>query len=265
MADEIKFEEIDPAGDLEVLMEGIDEIPPADLTPPDPVFKDLTKEQIIEKVRLERDALQQTKAAADNSAALNQVLKELKDRPSMPQQAAAPPPMTEAEFKAKFNEKFYDNPYDTMLEFQQKKLGPEVQRIMFQNMQLARKLAALDPDKKDTFALYGAEIDDYVARLPAEAKLYDPDIFAKAHDAVISRHVNEIVERKVREAVKGTTTPPPSQQAAFSERGSAPRPSPGSRTTIVLTRTEQEWAKSHMMSKEAAGGYFLRHPEKRMK
>lgn len=264
MSDEIKFEEVDPTGDLEVLMEGVDEIPQVETTPVDPEFKDLTRDEIIERVRKEREALQKTKAEADNSAALNQVLKELKDRQVAPQQPAGPPPQTEAEFKAKFNEKFYDNPYDTMMEFQQKKLGPEVQRIMFQNMQLARKLAALDPDKKDTFALYGAEIDDYVARLPPEAKLYDPDIYSKAHDAVISRHVNEIVERKVREAVKGPSVGP-TPQAGFTERGSAPRPSGGPRQTIVLTRTEQEWARARMMSKEAAGGYFLRHPEKRMK
>lgn len=264
MSDEVKFEEIDPTGELEVLMEGIDEIPAAASTPPDPEFRDLTRDQIIEKVRKEREALEATKAEANNNAALNQVLKELKDRGAQPALAPQAPAMTEGEFKTKFNEKFYDNPYDTMMEFQQKKLGPEVQRIMFQNMQLARKLAALDPDKKDTFALYGAEIDDYVARLPPEAKLYDADVYAKAHDAVISRHVNEIVERKVREAVtkqSGTGRPAPEP---FAERGMAPRPA-GSKATIVLTRTEQEWAKAHLMSKESAGAFFARHPEKRMK
>jgi len=267
MNPEIKFETIDPSGDLEVLMEGIDEIPAAADSPSaDPEFQQLTRDQIIEKVKQERDALAKTKAEATNNAALNQVLKELKDRPQVVQQTPQVPRETEEEFKKKFNEKFYDSPYDTMMEFQQKKLGPEVQRMMFNNMQLARKLTALDPDKRDTFAMYSAEIDDFVARLPVEQKLYDADVFSKAHDAIISRHVNEIVERKVREAVtKQTGGQTGTRPAPFTEAGSAPRPAGGSRQTVVLSRSEQQWAADHGMTKESMGAYLLRHPERRMK
>jgi len=269
VSDDIKFEAIDPSGDLEILMEGIDEIPADPATTQDPEFQTLTRDQIIEKVRSEREALAKTKSDLTQNAALTEVLKELKNRPQGPQMQVpqGPPPETEEQFKAKFNEKFYDSPYDTMMEFQQKKLGPEVQRIMFQNMQLSRKLAALDPERKDTFAMYGAEIDDIVAKMSPQEKLYDPDVFVKAHDVVISRHVNEIVDRKVREAVSGKTAPTGPQPAPFTERGTAPGPrmSPGAKQTVVLSRSEQAWASSQGLSKEAAGSFFVRHPEKRMK
>jgi predicted RNA-binding Zn ribbon-like protein len=262
---EINFEEIDPTGDLEVLLEGVDEIPaPAAVEEPEDL-KNASREDIIAKVKQEREELVRAKEAAGNQAAIAQALKDMRQpqqvvRQDMPQQG---PQETEDAFKTRFNEQFYNDPYNTMMEFQKKKLAPEVQRIMASNMQLSRKLAALDPDRRETFVQYQAEIDDFVGRLEPSVKLYDADVYVKAHDAVIARHVNEIIDRKVREA----TSSKPAAAAGkpgFSEGGMAPRPS-GPRQTIVLSRKEQDWAFARGMSKESMAAYLMRNPDRRMK
>lgn len=264
---EVNFEEIDPTGDLEVLLEGVDEIPAASMPEEPEDLKNVSREDIIAKVKLEREELARAKEAAGNQAAIAQALKDMRTSPqqvvreAMPQQG---PQESEDAFKLRFNEQFYNDPYNTMMEFQKKKLAPEVQRIMASNMQLSRKLAALDPDRKDTFGQYIAEIDDFVGRLNPEQKLYDADVYTKAHDAVIARHVNEIIDRKVKEAVGGKQQPV-AGKPAFSEGGSAPRPATGPRTTIVLTPKEQQYAATKGLTRESMGAWLMRHPERRMK
>lgn len=261
----VQFEDLDPQGDLEVLLEGIDEIPaPVSTVEVPEDLKDLDREAILEKVKAERLELVKAKEAALNQSQIAQALKDLR-QPVQPQ-ASAPlqPGETMEQFKARYNEKFYDNPFDSTMEFQRKQLLPEIQRIMVSNMQLSRKLAMLDPDRKDTFALYMPEIDDMVARLPMEQKLYDADVYTKLHDIVISRHVNEIVDRKVKEAVAQQGSKTSAGKVSFSEGGTAPRPTSPVRS-IVLSRKEQDWAKIQGLTPERAGEFLLRHPEKRIK
>lgn len=269
---ELKFEEASPLGDLEVLLEGIDEIPSGEPQIEGPEdLKGMTREQILQKVQQEREEANKKLAAMEEQAKLTSALKGLtqqtqqqvvRDPSQMPQQL---PGETEEAFKARFNEQFYNNPYDTMMEFQRKKVAPEVQRIMGANVQMSRKLTALDPDRKDTFAQYQAEIDDMVARLSPEQKLYDIDVYTKAHDAVIARHVNEIIDRKVKEAMgKGSPQPKPTAPVPFSEQGTAPRPM-GPTKTFVLSRKEQFWAAQHGLSPERAAEYFMRNPDRRIK
>ncbi len=260
---EVRFD-ADPEGDLEVLLEGIDEIPaPVSTVEVPEDLKDLDREAILEKVKAERLELAKAKEAALNQSQIAQALKDLRQ----PQAQTPAPPVqqpgeTLEQFKARYNEKFYDNPFENTMEFHRKQLLPEIQRIMASNMQLSRKLAMLDPDRKDTFALYMPEIDDMVGKLPPEQKLYDADVYTRVHDIVISRHVNEIVDRKVKEAMQEPRKSP--TKVPFSEGGTAPRPS-GAARSIVLSTKEQAWAKTQGLTPERAGEFLLRHPERRMK
>jgi hypothetical protein len=269
----IKFEEVesDPLQELEILVEGLDDIP-KDEEVEDEEFKGKTKSELAEEIRRQRADLQQQQERSVETSALREVVEELKSVKQQPvqQQQIAPqgPQESEEEFKARVNQSFYDDPYGTLMEFQSKKLAPEVQRLMSNNVRLSRKLVALDPDRADTFRQYSAEVDDYVAQLPPQSKLYDPDVYEKAHDAVIARHVNEIIERKVQEHLSGSSQgngravpPPPHTEAGRS--GAAPPPK--QKTRIVLSAKEREYIARQGIGKEEYAAFALRHPDRRIK
>lgn len=122
----------------------------------------------------------------------------------------------------------------------------------------------IDPDRKETAVRYGAEIESEIERLAPQIKLEDPDIYQKVHDVVISRHVKDIVDMRVKEAMAAAKTPQKSKPAPFSERGTAP-PVGSNPRTIVLTKAEVEYARTKGVSKEEYASYLMRHPDKRVK
>jgi hypothetical protein len=251
--------------DLEILVEGVDEIPPTETQPDDPEFKGKSRDELIAQVRSQRAEIQAAKERSIEQIALKEAINELKEsraRPAvMPQQQQ--PTETEEQFRERVNKSFYDDPYGTLTEFQVRKLAPEVTRIMSSNMRLSRKLVALDPQRLETFQQYSAEIDDYVAQLSPQAKLYDADVYEKAHDAVVARHVNEIVERKVAEAIKPKAPAAPAPPHTETLKTTAPLSA--SKTRIVLTPKEMRYIADHGLTKESYAEYVLRHPDRRIK
>lgn len=259
---EVNFEETGE-GPLQILIEGIDEIPAREVT--DPQLKK-TKEELAKELADTKKSLEDERQRTLEVNSLREIATELKNQPRvLPQGSPQPlPGETEEDFKKRFNEKFYDSPYDTMMEFQQKKLAPEVQRIMGANLGTSRKFLQIDPDRKETAAKYMAEIDAEMERIPAQTKLYDPDIYQKVHDLVTSRHIREIVDMRVKEAMEKGKPAPVARPAGFSERGNA-APQERSPRTVVLTAKENETRRVKGMSKEQYGAFLLRHPELRQK
>jgi len=254
---EVNFE---GSGPIQVLLEGIDDIPTPE--PVDPNLK-FTKEELVAQLAATKKNLEEERGRTLEMNAIRSLAEELKNRPQYVPGAPAPQPgESEEEFKTRFNSKFYDNPFETMMEFQQKKLAPEVQRIMGANLLTSKKFLLIDPDRKETAVRYEAEIDSEMERIAPSTKLYDPDIYQKVHDLVISRHVKDIVDIRVKEAMANANKP--TLKAPFSERGNAPSTGSNPRT-IVLTRAEQEYASSKGIPKEQYASFLMRHPEKRVK
>jgi hypothetical protein len=257
---EVSFEE---GGPIQVLIEGIDEIPERE--PTNPEMKK-TKEELSQELAATRKSLEEERNRTLEMNAIRGLAEELKNQPrSVP--AGTPQPLpgeSEEDFQKRFNAEFYNNPYATMMEFQQKKLAPEVQRIMGANLLTSRKFLMIDPDRKETAAKYATEIDTEIERIPPSTKLYDPDIYQKVHDLVISRHVKDIVDMRVKEAMASTGKPTTTPKVGFSERGTA-APNGSNPRTIVLTRAEAEFAAAKGIPKEQYAGYLMRHPEARKK
>ena len=266
-AGEIQFDAAEADDDqIRVLVEGIDEIPVEE-----PKDK-RTKEEINAELTATKKALEDERNRTLEGSALANLVQEVKDLKRAPAQGAPAhaPGESEEEYQARFNKELYDNPYKTIMEFQLKKLAPEVQRIMVANLQTSKKLLLLDSERGATAKEYQAEIDQEVAKLPPGDALYDSDVYAKVHDRVISRHINEIIARKVEEAVKGkgaggngSVVKPAAGQPSFNERGTAPggRVAPG--RTVVLTPAEAKTADLKGLKREDYAAYLLRHPEAR--
>jgi hypothetical protein len=267
-AGEIQFDANEADNDeIRVLVEGIDEIPAEE--PKDPALKK-TKEEIAAELAATKKSLEEERNRTLEGSALASLVQEVRDLKRAPvavQGGAQQPGETEEEYQARFNKELYDNPYKTIMEFQMKKLAPEVQRIMVANLQTSKKLLLLDAERGATAKEYQAEIDQEIAKLPPAEALYDADVYAKVHDRVISRHINEIIARKVEEAVKGkgaaTPARPANAPAPFNERGSAPAGRGTAPRTVVLTPAEAQYADIKGLKREDYAAYLLRHPEAR--
>ena len=101
-------------------------------------------------------------------------------------------------------------------------------QMMTMNLTHARRSIQLDPDRKDTYKKYQMEIDKIVAEMEPRMKFQDPGIFEKAHDQIVARHINEIIQDKVQEALNTSSQnappppPPASSSPTFMETMSTP-------------------------------------------
>ena len=246
MSDELNFELED---DLKVLVEGVDKIPETleDKVPEE--YVDLDKKALIEKLEAERKVLEETKKQVNEVAALKEGLASLGEN-LKPVPVAAPevvaPQKSEDEYKEEFNEKFVEDPYSAMVKFQIEKLGPEIQRLMLNNLEVSKKFVELDPDRRETFKKYQSEIEGEIAKIPPQERLRDTEIYRKAHDRVMATHIDDIVALKVKEALeaqasereiaeKKKTTP------GFAETTMSPPPVK-KMNYIVLTQEEKRKA-----------------------
>jgi DNA uptake protein ComE-like DNA-binding protein len=203
---DVQFEELDPMNDIKVLVEGRDEIPSEEQEEGE--FKGLTRDQIIEKIASERKAneekLKQPLGIADEIkrgfAAFSQTLAPPKQSEPQPQ---IDPKVLEDELK----EGLLESPTKVLDKYIQTKLGPEIGRIYQYNINTSRRFLALDAQRAATFKQYEPEVEKEVQAMPLNDKVYDPDVYAKAHDRVVARHMNEIIDAKVKEAVEKLSTP----------------------------------------------------------
>jgi len=201
---DINFE---PDDDFKVLVEGEDEIPKEEEEEVPEEFKDLDKKALMEKLEAERAALEETKKQVNEVAALKEGLASLGENLKKPNVSIQPQQVqsvrkSEDEYREEFNEKFVEDPYSAMVKFQAEKLAPEIQRLMMSNLQISRKFLQFDPDRKETYAKYHDEIEQEVSKVAPRERLEDTEVYQKAHDRVMARHINDIVQLKVQEVLK---------------------------------------------------------------
>ena len=253
---EINFEDLDPTEDYKVVVEGRD--PEADL-PAAPQeadeYKGLTREQIIAKIEAERSDKARLAAAADTATAIKAGLEQLVSRGREAPPAAAPTsvPLDEAALTAELKEKIYEDPKAAIDTYVQKKLGPEIGRLFQTNLHWSRRDVERDPDTSDTFKKYRQEIEAEVQTVDLTSRISDPEVYRKAHDRVVSRHFNELVDIKVKEAVEKLKTPstPPASSPPFAET-KVSRP-PGAPPQRVVRLSRDDWKQLEGMRRKGLG------------
>lgn len=215
-----------------------------------PAEKEPDPEKIALQERLE--ALEASLTAQREQVDLVGAVKELaQNRQAAPVVTQPQGPVeTEEEFKARLNENWVDDPYALLMEFNQKKIAPLAQELLATNVIHSKRDLERDPERKDTYKQYEAEIEAEVNSIPPELKIKDPDVYAKAHDRVIGRHINEVIALKVQEAL-GETKEKPAVTAApvsHTERGGVG--GPPKKRVLRLTPEEAQRAAITGVSQE---------------
>lgn len=156
----------------------------------------------------------------------------------------------------------------TVEEIFSRKLRPEVQRLLQNNLINSRRFVILDSARGPMYTKYKADVEALVAALPPDQKLYDPEVYEKAVDRIASLHANEIIDERVQQAVAvelekirlaapPATSKPPLAAAVHAEVGQ--RPPPGAvRREVKLTTEEAKYAKDHLIPPAAYADYLVR-------
>jgi hypothetical protein len=246
--------------ELEVLVPGRDEIP--EEPEADPEFKDLSKEDVIQKLREEQETRRSLEGKVDSVSAITSGLEKLNQNLVRPVVQQPAPQQVQQELseeeKAKlYNESLLDGDVYSktvnLVNDQLRKLRPDLEAIMQANLVHSKKFALLDPDVADVMKLHGQEVEAEVASLPPSERIKDPDVYEKAARRVSVRYVDEIVERKVQEVLKakGVDVQGPSQggggggptmstSVPFTETNQRPNPK---KRTVIPTREQMEEAR----------------------
>jgi len=203
MSDEVKGESLDtsqwnvPDQEVEVI---IDEDQAEEDVPEE--FKDQSKSDIIKRLKEVEDKQTESTKMSDALAQLATAQREQKIvmQPSQPAAAPAKPPTLD-ELRETYGEKFTMDPIGTVMELQNQKMSPQIQQMATGNLQLARKVMELDPEKGPTFKKYSNEIDGMVASAPPEIRT-NPMIYEEAYKRVVTNHMDEILNERVAKAVE---------------------------------------------------------------
>lgn len=212
-------------------------------------FKDLSKGDILKR-------LQEAEAKATQNTQLSEALTKLaaNEPKVILQPAPTPPPAptkapTLDEMRETYGEKFTLDPVGTVMELLQKdKMSPQVAQIASGNLQLARRIMELDPEKSPTFKKYANEIDQMVANAPPEIRT-NPMIYEEAYKRVTANHMDDILNERVTAAVekklaelKVGATDAPKPGATFTETRGVPQPP--KKTTIRMSQAQLDRLKT---------------------
>jgi len=217
--------------DIEVFVEGDEGAP---------VQVDEEKRKLLKELEESRSETQSAKARADEVAALRSAFEKmgetLKPKPQAQQQAPA--------FRRldpnQFNEKFLENPYQRISEATAQTIGPVFQMLQNTNMATARELAEIK--HKDSFKVYGPEIDQVVQGMTPQEKLNPTMAYNRAVQAVRQNHFDDIVKGEVERALAEREKKSSNGSPTFSEGGGPASRPPVQRRQVTLTRSQAEEA-----------------------
>lgn len=191
-----------------------------------------SKEDLLKEFEALKAQNAELKTKADSSQALKSSFEEFGTRLEKAQSRAPMAPAMQQqpgesieEFKKRINQKYLEDPYETMVEFSNRYVGSAMQTVVEQSLALQREIAVLKSPDKDFISKYRDEIDAEVSRYPTEMRLKDPEVYDRSIALVKARHMDEIIAQKVAEAIaqKGGAAP-----AAPAPRGQAEAPALGS-------------------------------------
>ena len=210
---EVQFEEVKTASpwstykdDREIIVEGVDEDPEAKSEPQGPSTDELAKE--LDEIKRQNEELAQK---ADSNLALQAGIRDLKDSIRQPVVQPAPiqkPGESDAAFADRLKEGLLDDPDKLLDEKMNRRLSPVFDKILSTNLSLQKKLTRIE--KGDSFDRYSTEIEQEVQNMDRT----DPDVYGKAHDMVVSRHLSDEKERIKQEVIEELKKEQPVPQVA---------------------------------------------------
>lgn len=217
--------------------------PPVPVVPPAGVVTKEMYDALLTRFEGQQAILDQLKAGGDITKALEMLTQRMGQPP-----APAEKPLTLQEFQTKYNELMSEDPFAAIEFYQKMKVAPLVTTNLMNNLATSRRFVELDPARRENYARYQKEVEDWVRSRPQQEQFSDPDIYRKAVDALSYVHIDDIVAERVKaELAKGGTPPPNPNPAApvlppnFSETnqtlpaGATPG---GGKKTAQLSKTE---------------------------
>ena len=235
---ELKFEEpLEEEPEVEVVD------PEAKPAEPAPV-EDPEKAELKSKLERMEAQLAESARRGDEVTALKEGIAALGSKlgRSEPAPSVQAPIETEEVFAEKYKTDFIEDPYANTERFFKRKMAPVVNQLISNQLKLARRSARLELG--NTFSKYESEIDRQVKDMDQT----DPDVYNKAHDLVLARHMDDVklslketLRAEILEELKKELPAPPtkpSPQAQYS-----PGAPPSNRPKIRLTPQEESEAR----------------------
>lgn len=159
---------------------------------------------------------------------------------NMLEQANAEP---EGESPVEFKEKFEEDPEKAIADMFNARMAPLVNDYLQTQAISSRELAVSKLNQRpegDRWDDYAEEIDAFVASLPPDAKVR-PDAYERAFDIVRSRHVDDIVSKRMASKLEAEKQ----SQVEHASASATPQPMPE-----ALTAEEQKAAKAFGMTED---------------
>lgn len=154
------------------------------------------------------------------------------------QDAATKQPVAAPEPEAAFADKFEANPEEAIDEMFRKRVGPIYNAYLDNQAQMVRE-TFINRVPKQQWDKYGEEVDKFMHDMPADARA-NPKAYESAYNLVLSQHIDDIVEERVKSRVSG--------ENPHTEHASPPGPrTPKARP---LTEEEKRVARGFGMSEE---------------
>lgn len=255
---ELQFEEDE---DLEVIVSDEEIEPEPEIDP--------EKEKLRLELEKYQQQLEQYTSRNVEAEALRAGIAELGDKLTPQQQEVAQqrPQESDEEWAKRIKDEIYDDPLKILNEYMQRKVAPVLQQQYATNEKIWKRQILSDPQRKETYEKYRKEVEEEYNQIPEWERYQNPDTIIKAHDAVVARHINEIIDERIQAALNDAKPEVEKSSAqrtpTYSEPGytPAPRPETSKRTQARLTTREAAWADRRGLTRQKAYEFLTRNPE----
>ena len=262
----------DPSDDdqVEVLLEGVDELPSEKPTEPEeeelpPEYKKMTKKEIIAKLQEVSKTSETDKDIRESLSKSIESLGEKLQPVQIPPQTPQQPQKSASELEEEIDELAFKKPSEAMSKLFETKYGPILRDQISANQSLQRKLLREGTSTKDFFTEHSTEIDETFKSLPPKDQL-SGEGYDKAYREVRSRYTDDIIAQEVTKRVKEELEkimPTIKQTGSFTEtKSGVPSKSVRGPKKIILTRDDQEIADRRGMSYEEYARWKSRNIKK---
>lgn len=246
---------------------------------------DISAEDLKAEIETLKKQNEELLKKSDSTSALKDSFQELAksiQRNQQPVQIPEQKPQeSDDDFYKRINEGLFEGDAATLLkEFYDRKMAPERNQQMMNNLYHSRKEVERDPKLGPILQKYKPEIEELIQATPFETKRLMADIYERATKQIAQSHMDEIMDesmseqvaRKVAEELKKYGIDPEKGRGKspsspiYSESNMA-RPSGDSKDKgpikMRFTTKEKDFMRRKGMTKEALAELFVYRPEKR--